>query len=482
MPAGTYLQEKGFRGRAGATALNGKHSISRRVARPGAGWIWTVRALIVVAIAVASYLTVVSLIGGAQPLGCGADSNCAAVLASAWSRIGPVPVGVLALLLYAVMLAAMSLFSPATSGPQRRGGWLILVTCAVAVLAAAAWFIWLQHRIGSICYWCLGQHAIGLLIAAMILLRAPWGRERFGPHAPPREALLTPALSAAVVLIGVLGVAVVAVGQDLFKREGPQAAVEMVEVNAADLAPAPVAPAPVAAQPARVRSQRGRPPQPMPGPRRQVKLLNGQVRLSLPLPMLGSLEARHVIIELFDYACAHCRQMHAYMAKVQRRYGDQLAVVVLPVPLNPRCNPYVKQVRDAFKDSCELAKLSLAVFSARPGAFVQMDRWLFEGTDAPRAGQARAYALKLVDADALKRELVAGGWPERQISTNINLHRATSGRDKQFAILPKLILPDGVLAGLPKTPEKLFEQLEASMNLTPLLEAPQDARPTTVGG
>ncbi len=121
-----------------------------------------------------------------------------------------------------------------------------------------------------------------------------------------------------------------------------------------------------------------------------------------------------------------------------RRYGDKLAFALCPVPLNSRCNPYIPQEVAEFADSCELAKVGLAVWVARREAFPAFDRWMFsfESGDRwrPRSlDAARAKAVELVgqaEFDAAQ----ADPWIDRYMQTSIRIFGNTGGN-----AVPKLV-------------------------------------------
>ena len=50
-------------------------------------------------------------------------------------------------------------------------------------------------------------------------------------------------------------------------------------------------------------------------------------------PILGSPDAQVVLLELFDYTCGSCQEMGQRVASARKRYGNNLAVVILPVSL-----------------------------------------------------------------------------------------------------------------------------------------------------
>ena len=113
-----------------------------------------------------------------------------------------------------------------------------------------------------------------------------------------------------------------------------------------------------------------------------------------------------------------------------RRYGGKLAFVLCPTPLNTKCNPYIPRDVDEFKDSCELAKVGLAVWVARREAFPAFDRWLFsfESGDRwqPRSlDDAKAKAVELVGQAEFAAAL-ADPRVDRYLQTSIGIYGSTA--------------------------------------------------------
>ena len=87
--------------------------------------------------------------------------------------------------------------------------------------------------------------------------------------------------------------------------------------------------------------------------------------------------------------------------EVVSRYSGKLAFVLCPAPLNTQCNPYIPRDVDEFRNSCELAKIALAVWVADRDMFDDFENWMFtfESGDRwhPRSPEtARAKAIELV--------------------------------------------------------------------------------------
>ncbi len=121
-----------------------------------------------------------------------------------------------------------------------------------------------------------------------------------------------------------------------------------------------------------------------------------------------------------------------------RRYGGKLAFVLCPAPLNPGCNPYIPRDVDEFKDSCELAKIGLAVWVAKREAFPAFDRWMFsfESGDLwhPRSlDAAKAKAVELVGQAKFDAALT-DPWIAQYLQTSIRIYGEIGG-----TAVPKLV-------------------------------------------
>jgi thiol-disulfide isomerase/thioredoxin len=175
----------------------------------------------------------------------------------------------------------------------------------------------------------------------------------------------------------------------------------------------------------------------------------GESRNSLPAidphaaPLIGSPDARWVVDLFFDYECPHCQKAHSMLDDAIARYHGTLAFALCPAPLNSRCNPYVPQDVDEFKDSCELAKLGLAVWVAHHEAFSDFDRWMFSAEPGepwrPRTlDAAGAKAVELVGQapfDAAR----ADPWIERFMQTSIQIYGQSILHEQSSNAVPKLV-------------------------------------------
>ena len=146
-------------------------------------------------------------------------------------------------------------------------------------------------------------------------------------------------------------------------------------------------------------------PQPAAAVSRVISVLDGR-RLDIKgRPLIGSPAAKHVLVELFDYTCVHCRTLHKNLHQVQSLYGEQLAVLTLPLPLNAQCNSAVVGTSYVHRDACDLARCALAVWRRKPEAFPQYHNWLMGAPNGRTPAEARARAAQLIGQDMLRQEL-----------------------------------------------------------------------------
>ncbi|HXR47460.1 MAG TPA: vitamin K epoxide reductase family protein [Candidatus Limnocylindrales bacterium] len=397
-------------------------------------WPWWRRVLTglsALALALSAYLGWHYLMGGSV-IGCGGGGSCDQVLSSRWSAIGGVlPVSGLAAGAYLAILVASLFIGPATESPVRRLAWRAMLVQVGAVAGSAVWFIILQKWIiGSFCPYCMATHITGLLLAALVIWRAPMQFDddssnllpKANTNTAPRRIIgLVPAFGLAMVglvLAGILAVCQVHFVPPAVYRGGES------QNNLPALDPHAV-------------------------------------------PLVGSPDAPYVVALLFDYKCPHCQQLHLMLDEAIRRYGGKLAFALCPAPLNPRCNPYISREVDEFKDSCELAKVGLAVWVARREAFPAFDRWMFsfESGDLwhPRSlAAAKAKAVELVGQAKFDAAL-ADPWINRYMQTSIRIYGDTVQRGN--TAVPKLVFGSRWVNPEPQDADDLVLILHGSLAL-----------------
>ncbi len=407
---------------------------NEEMARFRRSWPWWRRVLTglsALALALSGYLGWHYLEGG-PVIGCCGGSPCDQVLNSRWSAVGGVlPVSGLAAGVYLAMLAANLFIGPATAAPVRRLAWRAMLVLAGAAAGGAVWFIIVQKWIiGAFCPYCLATHVTGLLLAALVIWQAP---RQFDDDSTS-VALTNPAPASAAPQHVV----------------GPLPAIGLASVGlvlAGIMAFCQVHFTPPAVY-------RG-----------------GQAQNNLPaldphtVPLVGSPDAPYVVALLFDYNCPHCQQLHFMLDEEVRRYGGKLAFVLCPTPLNTRCNSYIPRDADEFKNSCELAKVGLAVWVAKREAFPAFDRWMFsfESGDRwqPRSLNAtRAKAVELVGQTKYDAA-VADPWIVQYVQTCVRIYGATIQGGNNA--VPKLVFGSRWVIPEPNNADDLVSILHDSL-------------------
>jgi len=383
-------------------------------------WRWILAGLNALALVLSAIMSWHYLAGGPM-IGCGGGSPCEQALSSQWSMIaGILPVSGLAMGVYLAMLVAGIFIGPATEAPIRRLAWSVMLILAGSIAGSAIWFTILQKWvIGDFCPYCMATHITGLLLAALVIWRAVTYSARLNIRPLPVMGR---------VLIGLVLSGILAVSQAGFT-------------------------------PSAVYS-------------------SGESHDNLPsidyhsAPMVGSPDAPYVVTLLFDYQCSHCQKIHFMLDEVIRRYNGKLAFALCPAPLNTQCNPYITRDVDEFKNSCELAKISLAVWLADREVFPAFENWMFtfESGDRwrPRSLEtARAKAVELVGQaqfDAARSDPWIG--QHLQASTQIYGQTIQGGRGG----IPKMIFGSQWVIPEVYNANDLFMILQKSLAV-PVLDA-----------
>ncbi len=356
-------------------------------------------ALALAALAVSVYLAATSWAGGG-PAGCGDGSGCGAVLASKWSKVGPVPVGAFAALVYAGVLALLGMQLRPRQTPSAPAVFATGVAIGL-IVAAAGWFVFVQLALlNAVCPYCMAGHALGVALA----LTLGFAVARRGAGA-----------LAVGVVVGFLGVAGVAAWQHV--ADAPVHRLVVPTDGDYD-----------------VRDDQ----------RRAVGLLGGELRLAFDEePVWGKVDADQVVVLMYDHACPHCQHTHHVLRKVKDAQGDSLAVVLMPVPLNHACNGFANEdLPERFDESCERTRIALAVFLAEPAAFLDFDTWMFDAETYRTAEAARTKAEQLVGADAL-REHLADPRVEAMLARNVEAFGSAGGQRVPVTLAPWADAIDG---------------------------------------
>ena len=408
-----------------------------RLQRSWPWWRWVLTGLSSLALVLSAYLGWHYLMGGSV-IGCGGGSACDSVLSSRWSAIGGVlPVSGLATGVYLAMLVASLFIGPTAEAPVRRLAWRAMLVLAGAIAASAVWFTIVQKWvIGAFCPYCMATHITGLLLAALVIWRAfkcgvrsaECGVKFQASRDAPRSKQFDDESATVVGRLGAIGFAslglvlagIMAISQVVIKPPAIYSTGESKQnVSATD---------------------------------------------SHAVPLIGSPNAQYVVTFLFDYNCPHCQQLHLMLDEVVRRYNGKLAFVLCPAPLNTHCNPYIPRDVDEFTNSCELAKVGLAVWLANHEAFPAFDRWMFSFESGDRwrprgLDAAKAKAVELVGQAKFDAAL-GDPWINQYMQAAVQVYGNAGGR-----AVPKIVFGSHWVTPQPQDADDLVLILQNTLGV-----------------
>lgn len=396
-------------------------------------WRLTLIGLNLLALVLSVILSWHYLKGGAI-LGCSGGSSCEQVLNSRWSTIaGVLPVSSLAMGIYLAMLVANFFIGSSTEYQTRKLAWNVLLVLAGAIAGSASWFIIVQKWfIGSFCPYCMTEHITGLLLAALIIRQTVLHKnsdDGLSKHSTNAQSISIAKSSifsmriTGLILIGVFMSGMLAASQIVF---APKSLYQ-----------------------------------------------NGEAQNNLTeidyknAPIIGSPDAPHVVKLLFDYNCPHCQKIHFMLDEAVHRYAGKLAFVLCPSPLNTGCNPYILLDVDAFKNSCELAKIGLKVWAAKRQAYPAFENWIFtfESGDKwqPRSIEAaRTKAIELIGQEKFN-DTVDNNWVEKYLQTCVQIYGQTLQSGKGG--IPKMVYGSQWVIPEPNNEDDLLMILQKSLTL-----------------
>ncbi len=188
-----------------------------------------------------------------------------------------------------------------------------------------------------------------------------------------------------------------------------------------------------------------------------VSVADDKIRLDARhWPLLGKSDAPYIFVEMFDYTCPHCRNTHNAIKGAFERYGDDLAVIALPVPLNRKCNSAATGGAE-HTHACEIAELAVAVWRTKPAAYRDFHDWVFLSSANTQPTVARKKAEELVGADALKAEL-ANPYAGQYIAKHVELYKRVGA-----GTVPKLMFPKSTISGEMSSTSELCQRIEAQL-------------------
>jgi uncharacterized membrane protein len=428
--------------------------------------IWFRAAMAILAAAAtgfSGYLAWLSLTGDSV-VGCGGGGtfDCEHVLATRWSTWFGVPIAMPAVALYGSILAAIGFLSPiAPAGVRRIAWWIVLGLSAIAGLTAV-WFVGLQvFAVGRLCWPCLATHSCGISLAILAWSALLWASRRDADLPSAKWVAAAGSFAAVAVLVGGQLVyepqmfridrdespIAAADGEDAKHKTNGDVQEKSSASNADSTNPSAVGDPTHTAQ---------KPPLSRP-----IKLRNTDKTFDVyEHPILGSPDAEHVIVEMFDYTCHYCRDQHAQLEEARKHFGDRLAVLTFPTPLNGRCNSFVPPLSDGPHEfACNYARLAVSVWLADRTKFAEFHEWLFTGKEPPPLKEARAKVQELVGQKGID---IADNSPDpiHQVEQYTNLFGALNGGK-----MPKLIDEHMLIDGRFRDGKQMIEVLAEQWKL-----------------
>jgi protein-disulfide isomerase len=281
------------------------------------------------------------------------------------------------------------------------------------VLGAGLWFVSLQlFALKTICPYCMTAHTCAMVAGALLLSQATSVLRRPAEgQAPPSRPLLQQRDLLLPIAMAAIAVAVLVTGQVLYRPKTYLS--NPVVAGVVTNAPTVVA--------------------------RQFQIFDGQFQFQLnEVPLIGKLDAPHVMVSLFDYTCHHCRQVHPILMDAQRQFSNQLAIVSLPMPLDSHCNPRIRRTQPPHTNACALARIGLTVWSADHKKGGTFDDWIFAPETPPLPAAAETYARQLVGAEAFDKAST-NSWVNEQLRRDIAIY------EKNYQLFRKSAMPEAII-------------------------------------
>lgn len=202
---------------------------------------------------------------------------------------------------------------------------------------------------------------------------------------------------------------------------------------------------------------------------RKVSFLGGKLTLdTYEQPIIGSPEAPKIVVEIVSYDCSHCRKMHRMMKQALARYGDQVALVVLPLPLDRECNKLITDPAASHAGACSTAKFACSISKIKPGSFPRFHDYLMTGDEPPPRESIIARAYRTADRRKLQ-EMRESEEISKDITSYVDLFsmlRQQNAGNKDFG-LPVQILGDHVMSGSVESADDIYQAWEKHLGVEP---------------
>ncbi len=376
------------------------------------------RILILVAYSLALYLAMVSLSSGTIA-GCGGGSPCDKILKSDWAYIGQIPVSIPAVIAYGVLLLIPVL--------ESRLSRVLLMGICSSIVFSVLWFVGVQViLIGQICPFCMTSHLFGCAGAVLYGIDL---KRRPDDDANSKDWLMGVLVGAGVVVCFIVLQVIlpkpersaefeVQTERIVVEEPAPQALESviqeelpgMVEVWMDETAatPEPLEEVPIEPEPEPVKEM----PVEMVVPVYSIHA--GEFKFPMDeIPGIGDWKAPHIMLNLIDFACDHCREHYRILRKRAPWYAEEIFFGVLPLALNERCNPHFSMPGLPDYANCEYARLALVVYRMAPEKYIEYVDWLCLESSPPASLDKSQWTIAKAHAEGLiGAEQLAKGWDD----------------------------------------------------------------------
>ena len=305
----------------------------------------------------------------------GAHLSCDAVNTSDQSEIRGVGISIFALPAYAMMAFLVQRARASKPSEARVALSLAHALGWPAVAYSAYLLLVMVFQLHTLCLFCLTLDAVNVSAVVLTAVAA-----RAKPQALLAEAwaaLDGPGKRLAAIACGIGGVVLaIGLGGHAWLRSSLEA-----ESRAAVTAPAGSADA-TPDEPVNIDDLIVRPgPRKLPTKRFQVPVDDDDASV-------GPKDAKVTIVQFADFQCSFCRKLEQSMAAIRKTYATQARFVFKHYPMNPRCNPQVKNEKHSH--ACDAA--AAGECARRQGKFWPMHDLMYDRqTHLERSG---------LDADA----------------------------------------------------------------------------------
>ncbi len=330
--------------------------------------------------------------GHAELVGCeeSATVNCDIVNTSAWSELAGVPIATLAVAAY---LAVLVLALDALRGRDRARS-LIVLAGGVAVVLSGLLFYASKVELGYVCAWCLRLYAVN---AGILVLGLLGGR----PEAPDRSTVLGHGAVFAALLLLAAG------GERLYRASLTGGGGPEVARAAGDRTRDPEGPAPPLSFQVRTEDDH-----------------ETSFTLDPDDAWTGSRDAKVAVVMFGDLECGYCKRSSAELARLEATYGDRVLFVFKHFPMDPACNPGVKNKKH--REACEAARAS--VCAQRQGVFWAFHDLAYKNQHQLGPTSLRTYAeragaeLAAYDACVASPEALEVVRHDAEVGKSLDLH------------------------------------------------------------